>query len=96
MKPFNIKVGFGEREVVLTILPTQEGHYIVLYFGGIVGAVKPDDDGEFWEQVPDEEIVVGNLPIYEPDLNTERLNFVLCEHTINHIGEEINAVLKDH
>lgn len=95
MKPFNIKVGFGEHEVTLTILPSDQGHYIVIYFGGIIGAVKQDQDGELWEQVPDEDIVPGNLPLYEPDLSAERLDFVLCEHTVNHIGEEIIAKLKD-
>jgi len=95
MKPFNIKVGFGEHEVTLTILPAERGHYIVIYFGGILGAVKQDQDDESWEQVPDEDIEAGDLPLYEPDLNAERLDFVLCEHTVNHIGEEIIAKLKD-
>ncbi len=95
MEPFNIKVGFGEHEVTLTILPAKEGYYLILYFGGIIGAVKLDVDGEFWEQVPDGEIVPGDLPLYEPDLNAERLNFVLCEHTVDSIGEEIMSALRD-
>ena len=95
MKPFNIKVGFGEHEVTLTILPTSEGHYMVIYFGGIIGAIKQDQDGESWEQLPDEDIVSGNLPIYEHNLDAERLDFVLCEHTVNRIGEEILITLKD-
>jgi len=94
MEPFNIKVGFGADEVTLTILPTTEGHYLVTYFGGIIGAVKRDSD-EQWEQVPDEEVVASDLPLYSPDLNADRLNFVLCEHTVNLIGEEIMAELKD-
>jgi hypothetical protein len=95
MESFNIKVGFGEDEVVLTILPTTERQYLVTYFGGIIGAVKLDSDEEQWEQVPDEEVVAGDLPFYSPDLNADRLNFVLCEHTANLIGEEIMAGLKD-
>lgn len=95
MRAFNIKVGFGKQEVTLTILPADKGQYIVIYFGGVIGAVKQDRDGELWEQVPDEDIVAGNLPLYESNLNSERLDFVLCEHTINHIGEEIIATLKD-
>nr|WP_121273083.1 hypothetical protein [Pedobacter schmidteae] len=95
MESFNIKVGFGQHEVTLTILPTKKEYYLVLYFGSIIGAVRLDADGELWEQVPDEEIVTGRLPLYEPDLNADRLNFVLCEHTVNHIGEEITAALKD-
>ncbi|MNY08031.1 hypothetical protein D3C86_1408590 [compost metagenome] len=95
MEPFNIKIGFGEKEVTLTILPAEEGYYKVIYYGGIVGAVKPEADGEGWEQVPDDEIVAGDLPRYEPDLNADRLNFVLCDHTVDYIGEEITTVLKD-
>lgn len=95
MKPFNINIGFGEKEVTLTILPEQEGYYKVLYYGEIVGAVRIEIDGEGWEQVPEEEIASGNLPQYHPDLNRERLDFVLCEHTIKEIGEEINAALNE-
>lgn len=95
MNPFNIRVGFGETEVTLTILPANEGYYKVIYFGGIIGAVKPESDGEGWEQVPDEEIVHGDLPMYEPDLNVDRLDFVLCQHTVDLIGEEITIVLRD-
>jgi hypothetical protein len=95
MEPFNIKVGFGEKEVTLTILPAPEGYYKVIYYGGIIGAVRPESDGEDWEQVPDEDIVPGDLPLYQPDLNADRLDFVLCEHTVDHIGEEIVATLKD-
>lgn len=95
MEPFNIKVGFGEKEVTLTILPASEGYYKVIYFGGIVGAVRPEADGEGWEQLEEDEVPAGDLPLYKPDLNADRLNFVLCEHTVDRIGEEITAILKD-
>lgn len=94
MKTFNIKIGFGEQEVTLTILPTSKEQYIVLYSGGIIGAVRMDSDGELWEQVPDEDIVAGDLPLYKPDLEADRLDIVLCEDTVSHIGEEIAAVLR--
>lgn len=94
MGPFNIKVGFGKNEVALKILPASE-HYVVLYYDCIVGAIKLDDEGDSWEQVPDEEILAGDIPFYQPDLNADRLDFVLCEHTINYIGEEITAFLKE-
>lgn len=95
MKPFDIKIGFGEKEVTLTILPDKEGYYKVVYFDGIVGAIRPETDGDGWEQVPEEEIRLGKLHRYEPDLNTDRLNFVLCEHTTDLIGEEILLILRD-
>jgi hypothetical protein len=93
MEMFNIKVGFGEQEVTLTILPTTHNYYLVMYFGGIIGAVRMDTDGEFWEQVPDEEIIATDLPLYQPDLEADRLDVVLCEDTVSHIGEEITIVL---
>ncbi|MFA4868530.1 MAG: hypothetical protein WC623_10045 [Pedobacter sp.] len=94
MGPFNIKIGFGKNEVALKILPTTE-YYIVLYYDCIVGAIKLDEDGDSWEQVPDDNIAKSHIPLYEPDLNADRLDFVLCEHTINYIGEEIAAFLKE-
>lgn len=95
MKPFNISIGFGEKEVTLTILPEPEGYYKVLYYGEIVGAIRPEGDAEGWEQIADEEIALGDLPQYQPDLSRERLDFVLCEHTIKEIGEEITAALNE-
>lgn len=95
MEPFNIKIGFGDTEVTLTIIPSTEAYYKVSYFGGIVGAIRPDPDGEGWEPVPDEAFSIGDLKRYEPDLTAERLDFVWCEHTINLIGEEIAAISKD-
>ena len=94
MKMFNIRIGFGEQEVTLAILPTIQKYYLVIYFGGIIGAVRMDPEGEFWEQVPDEDIIPGDLPLYQPDLEADRLDIVLCEDTVTHIGEEISAVLR--
>lgn len=95
MKPFNISIGFGEKEVTLTILPVADGYYKVLYYGGIVGALRLDAEGDGWEEVPATEFDAGELPWYHPDLSHDQLDFVLCEHTIKQIGEEINFALKD-
>jgi len=35
---FNIKFGYGQKEVTLTILP-QKDYFKIIYFGGIMGAV---------------------------------------------------------
>lgn len=91
MKVFNVKIGFGENELTLTILPTKQGHYKVIYFGGILGAIKQDTNHETWEIVPEEEIEPGDLPMYRHDLTADRLDIVLDEHTVHRIGEEINA-----
>jgi len=90
MEVFNIKIGYGENEVTLTILPTEEGYYKVIYFGGILGAVRQETGGEGWEKVPDEEVIAGDLPLYQHDMKDERLDIVLDEVTVQRIGEEIN------
>lgn len=95
MEPFNIKVGFGQKEVTLTIMPVDEGYYKVIYYGGILGAVRYENDTDGWEIVPQEEITPGDLPFYEYTLNSDRLNFVLDDNTVDHIGYEIETVLSD-
>jgi len=90
MEVFNIRIGFGENELTLTILPTEEGYYKVIYFGGILGAVRLDDEQHGWEKVPDEEIEAGDLPFYKHDLKGDRLDIVLDEQTVQRIGEEIH------
>ena len=93
MEVFNIKIGYGKNELTLTILPTQEGYYKVIYYGGILGAVRLENDLETWEKVPEEEIIPGDLPFYQHDLTADRLDIVLDEHTVRRIGEEIFAAL---
>ncbi len=89
MEAFNIRIGYGENEVTLTILPTSDGYYKVIYYGGILGAVRQEDDMESWEEVPDDEIIAGDLPLYKHDLTADRLDVVLDEITVKRIGEEI-------
>jgi hypothetical protein len=89
MEVFNIKIGYGENEVTLTILPTEEGYYKVIYFGGILGAIQQEYGTDNWEKVPDEDVIAGDLPLYQHDLKDERLDIVLDEVTVQRIGEEI-------
>lgn len=91
MEVFNVKIGFGENELTLTILPTEEGHFKVIYYGGVLGAIRLEDDNETWEKVPDDELEAGDLPWYKHDLTADRLDIVLDEHTVRRIGEEIHS-----
>jgi len=93
MEAFNIKVGYGDNEVTLTILPTKEGYYKVIYYGGILGAIRLANDTDGWETVPPEDVVAGDLPLYEPDLTAERLEIVLNDETVDEIGDEITLAL---
>jgi len=90
MKVFNVKIGFGDNEVTLTILQTEE-YYKIIYYGGILGAIRLEDDKETWEKIPDEEIETGDLPLYKHDLTADRLDIVLDERTVQLIGEEIDT-----
>lgn len=91
--PFNIKIGYGQKEVTLTILPTDEGYYKVIYYGGILGAVC--FDGDDWDLMDAEDVVAGDLPPYEPPLNGDRLEIVLNELTVDRIGREIELYNDD-
>jgi len=93
MEPFNIKVGFGEREVTLTIMP-HEAYYKVIYYGGILGAVRFENDTDLWEIVPADEVEAGDLPMYQDDLSGDRLKIVLDDETVDEIGEEIELNIK--
>lgn len=89
---FNIKIGYGSKEVTLTILHHKD-YYKVIYFGGIMGAVKQVN--EDWELMDPQEVDAGDLPQYIPDLKGERLEIVLEEHTVDAIGSEIEYYNSD-
>ncbi|WP_316810898.1 hypothetical protein [Pedobacter heparinus] len=84
---FNIRIGYGKKEVTLTILPVKENYYKVIYYGGVMGAVCYN--GDEWDLIEKEDVEPGDLPFYEPDLNGERLELILNETAVDAIGEEI-------
>lgn len=83
---FNIQIDYVGNEVTLTIVP-QDDYFKVIYFGGIMGAVRLVDAD--WQLIDAEEIEAGDLPLYSPDLKGERLEVVLDDNTVNAIGKEI-------
>jgi hypothetical protein len=89
MGVFNIKIELGEDEVTLTILPAEEGYYKVIYFGGILGAIRPATGSKGWEKLPDEELEAGDLPVYKNDPADDRLDVTLDVPTVQLIGEQI-------
>lgn len=86
--PFNIKITYGSNEVAVTILPTDEGYYKVVYYGGIIGAVC--FDGKDWDLVPSEKIIAGDLPLYTPGPLGERIEIELTDQVADRIGLEIS------
>lgn len=91
MKPFNIHIQNNEQEVTLTILPEQD-YYKIIYFGGIIGAIKEFDGG--WELLPEEEIEAGSLPFYDFKHSiTDEPKLKLTLPKINQIAAEIENVI---
>jgi hypothetical protein len=91
MEPFNIKIGYEDADVTLTILPIAEHQYKVIYFGAVLGAVQYLTGG--WESIPVEELEAGDLPYYQHDSNSDKANLILNESTVDEIGEKIEHSL---
>ena len=92
MKPYNIKISYGKDEVTLTILPSGE-YYKVIYYGGILGGVC--FDGKDWDLLDADQIIAGDLPLYEPGRVGERIEIELTDHVVERIGWEINLYEND-
>jgi hypothetical protein len=90
MEPFNIKIVHEGQEVTLTILPTDDGYYKVIYYGGILGAVKKDVNTKVWTKVPDDEVIAGELPLYHHVDEDDRLELIFNDALSHDIGEEID------
>ncbi len=86
MEPFNIHIQNNDDEVTLTVLPEQD-YYKIVYFGGIIGAIKEFDGG--WELLAEDEIEAGGLPFYDfkhgvdnqpkLELNLPKINQIAAE-----------------
>jgi len=90
MEPFNIRIEPEGQEVTLTILPTDDGYYKVIYYGGILGAVTKKELQNDWRKVPDEEVIAGELPLYHHIDEDGRIEIVLDDVMAAAIGEEID------
>ena len=86
MEPFNIHIQNNEDEVTLTVLP-EKNYYKIVYYGGIIEAIKEYDGG--WELLAEEEIEAGGLPFYDYkhgvddqpklELNLPKINQIAAE-----------------
>ena len=89
MKPFNIKIQVAEEEVTLTILPYDQDCYRVIYFGGILGALKRHKSSSKWELLPFEEAIGDDLPPYTPNDDEDRIEIALNTDIVEEITREI-------
>ena len=86
MVPFNIQIDHGDDKITLTIIP-EEDYYIIVYFGGILGAIRKM--GLDWILLQQEEIDPGMLAYFDHKLNSEVAKVSLGIHEINLIAGEI-------
>jgi hypothetical protein len=89
MDPFNIKIEIADQTVTLTILPVNSELYKIVYYGGILGAIRKEGIQSTWEAVPIEELTAGDLPNYQKSSNSDHQEVNLDASTIKQIGEAI-------
>lgn len=94
MEPFNIKIQYQDTEVTLTLLPDVDDHYLIVYYGGILGGVyKVNGD---WKLTNPESIAIENLPKYRPSLQKNRVEILLTDQIAAAIGKRIEEHLETH
>ncbi len=93
MDAFNIRLHYGSNEVTLTILPSEEGIYKIIYYGGILGAVRKHQ--QEWDLVTEDALEAGDLPPYERSAANDRVEIDLTEQLADRIGEEIDIFLEE-
>lgn len=94
MEPFNIKIQYQNNEVTLTLLHGVDDHYLIVYYGGILGGVdKVDGD---WKWSDPESIVMDNLPVYRPSPQKNRIELVLTDQIAAAIGKRVEEHLENH
>lgn len=89
MDAFNIKIKVADREVTLTILPKGDNLFKVIYYGGILGAISYNEHHQIWEKVVDEDLIAGDLPLYQKSTEDERVQIRFDEEIILKIGQEL-------
>jgi len=91
MEPFNIRINVQGEDVTLTILPYQSNAFKVIYYGGILGAVKRNR--RHWEIIAAEEVPAGELPLFEPHRQHEEIELELSGELAISVGKAIDTHL---
>jgi len=92
MEPFNIRLKCNSDEITLTILPGKPNIYKVIYYGGVLGAIRFDHDE--WTLIPRDQLEAGNLPFYEQGKEGEHIEIDLTEYIVEQIGKEIEEYME--
>ncbi|TCD11004.1 hypothetical protein EZ449_05755 [Pedobacter frigidisoli] len=86
MTAFNIKFEHEGKKVTLTIIP-KDDYYLIVYFGGILGAIRNRDTD--WMLLKKEEINNGALSYYDHSSESSAIKITLGTAEINQIAGEI-------
>ncbi|WP_316771521.1 hypothetical protein [Pedobacter frigiditerrae] len=95
MEPFNIKISDIGKEITLTILP-QDDEYKIIYFGGIVGGLKQENNELHF--IKPEDIIPGSLPLYkykQADSTAAEEELKLTNNVLEAIKTEVQKTLSN-
>ena len=92
MNPFNIKITNTGKNFTLTVLPSENGYYKVIYYAGVLTAVQKTRKGD-WKLVAKDEIEAGDLPFYLQSNDGDRLEPSLDKTFANAVGSAIELEL---
>jgi hypothetical protein len=93
MDPFNIKVKVPE-QVSLTVLPTDDGYYKIIYYAAVLTALEKTGAGD-WNLVDKENIEAGDLPYYTPAPDSDHIKISLDDTFAKEAGAAIDNALNN-
>jgi hypothetical protein len=93
MEPFNIRINYNSQELTLTILPNTDRRFTIVYFGGVLGAVR--QLGDSWQLMDFHSIPESGLPEYRSGHKNSRTEIELTSEVANYIGLKIEEFLSD-
>lgn len=77
----------------LTVLPTDEGYYKIIYYAAVLTALEKKEDGG-WELLEKENIEAGDLPYYIPVTGSDHIAITLDETFAVNAGAAIDEALQ--
>lgn len=92
MDPFNIRIKAPE-QVSLTVLPTDEGYYKIIYYAAVLSAVEKNAQGD-WQLLEKDNIIAGDLPYYIPVAGIDHIATTLDDAFAKEAGAAIDEVLQ--
>lgn len=88
MDPFNIKINIQNQAVVLTVLPTDQGYFKIIYYGAILVGIKQSPSKD-WVLVTNKDLEAGDLPYYIHTNADDRLEIPLDDAFVAEVSQAI-------